>query len=124
MIRDWDALYDLQNRAIARTNKVEQGFYLTGGTALSRGYYHHRHSEDLDFFVNDSPLFGLWLDRCFSAYHQSSQEEKWKFKIVFRGERFGRAILQQGTVSLKIEFINDVPSRVSSPQRHPILGML
>ena len=23
-------------------------FYLTGGTALSRCYYHHRYSEDLD----------------------------------------------------------------------------
>ncbi|MDR1421550.1 MAG: nucleotidyl transferase AbiEii/AbiGii toxin family protein, partial [Coriobacteriales bacterium] len=27
-------------------------FYLTGGTALSRIYYAHRFSDDLDFFVN------------------------------------------------------------------------
>ncbi len=25
-------------------------FYLTGGTCLSRFYYHHRYSDDLNFF--------------------------------------------------------------------------
>jgi len=28
-------------------------FFLTGGTALSRAYYNHRYSDDLDFFLND-----------------------------------------------------------------------
>jgi len=28
-------------------------FYLTGGTALSRGYFNHRYSDDLDLFVNN-----------------------------------------------------------------------
>ena len=29
------------------------GFYLVGGTALCRGYFHHRDSYDLDFFTKD-----------------------------------------------------------------------
>jgi hypothetical protein len=31
---------------------VSAGFYLSGGTAASRGYLHHRFSDDLDLFVN------------------------------------------------------------------------
>ncbi|HPK45112.1 MAG TPA: nucleotidyl transferase AbiEii/AbiGii toxin family protein, partial [Spirochaetota bacterium] len=26
-------------------------FYLTGGTALSRGYFNHRYSDDIDLFT-------------------------------------------------------------------------
>ncbi|MCL2144522.1 MAG: nucleotidyl transferase AbiEii/AbiGii toxin family protein [Endomicrobia bacterium] len=33
--------------------KCATRFYLTGGTALSRGYYNHRYSDDLDFFVTN-----------------------------------------------------------------------
>jgi len=34
-------------------------FYLTGGKAASCGYLDHRFSDDLDFFTNDDPHFGL-----------------------------------------------------------------
>jgi hypothetical protein len=36
----------------ALISKCGTRFFLTGGTALSRAYYHHRYSDDLDF-VND-----------------------------------------------------------------------
>jgi len=123
MIKDWDALYDMQDRAIARMDSIEQGFHLTGGTALSRGYYGHRRSEDLDFFVNDSPLYGVWRDKCFEIFEQVAEEEGWRFHASLKGERFGRAMLH-GAESLKVEFVNDVPGRVGVPQRHPVLGMM
>ena len=123
MIRDWDALYEMQDRAIARMNRIEQGFYLTGGTALSRGYYHHRRSEDLDFFVNDAPLFEAWRDACFKVLEEASAEEGWRFEALRKYERFGRVMLH-GAESLKVEFINDVPSHAGFPERHPVLGML
>jgi len=123
MNRDWDALYDLQDRAIARMNTARHEFYLTGGTALSRGYYHHRYSEDLDFFTNDSPSFQEWRDACFIVLEQASKEEGWHVEIGRKLERFGRIIVH-GAESLKIEFINDVPFRVGIPQPHPVLGML
>jgi len=104
-------------------DKVEHGFYLTGGTALSRGYYHHRRSEDLDFFVNYSPSFTVWRDACFDVLEQASAEEGWRFEALRKYEHFGRLILH-GAESLKIEFVNDVPSRVGLPERHPVLGML
>ena len=123
MNRNWEALYDLQNRVIARMSGIEQGFYLTGGTALSRGYYGHRYSEDLDFFVNYSPSYGVWRDNCFAVLEQASKEEGWSLEISLRGEYFGRAFVH-GAEVLKLEFVNDVPSRVGVPWRHPVLGML
>ena len=44
-------------------DEVETGFYLTGGTAASRGYLNHRFSDDLDLFVNDDDRFSLWAER-------------------------------------------------------------
>lgn len=39
-------------------------FYLTGGTTLSRGYYNHRFSDDLDYFLNGHPDFPVVAERC------------------------------------------------------------
>ena len=41
-------LYPMQDSVLAQMNSEK--FYLTGGTCLSRFYYHHRFSDDLDFF--------------------------------------------------------------------------
>jgi hypothetical protein len=121
--KDWQRLYQLQDWVLAQLTGVAHGFYLSGGTALSRGYYGHRHSDDLDFFVNDSAEFPLWRDRCLEAVRRAGTNEKLQLDIVLREERFGRAFLR-GPVSLKLEFINDVPFRVGQPWQHPLLGPL
>ncbi|MBI5050865.1 MAG: nucleotidyl transferase AbiEii/AbiGii toxin family protein, partial [Nitrospirae bacterium] len=48
-------LYPLQDKVFPAV--IDSPFYLTGGTALSRGYYNHRYSDDLDYFVNDHSDF-------------------------------------------------------------------
>ncbi len=35
------------------SSSITKDFYLTGGTALARFYFHHRESIDLDFFTNN-----------------------------------------------------------------------
>ncbi len=120
---DWPGLYQLQDWALAKLTAVPHGFYLGGGTALSRGYYAHRYSEDLDFFVNDAAEFPLWRDRCLEALQRSGTNEGLRVEIVLREERFGRAFLH-GPIPLKLEFINDVPFRVGQPWKHPSLGSL
>ncbi|MBI5614599.1 nucleotidyl transferase AbiEii/AbiGii toxin family protein [Candidatus Gottesmanbacteria bacterium] len=40
---------------------VKKYFYLSGGTALSEYYLHHRLSEDLDFF-SETEIDALWLN--------------------------------------------------------------
>lgn len=121
-MRNWDQLYQVQDWALARLATVQHGFHLSGGTALSRGYYQHRFSDDLDFFTQDAPDFQLWRDRALNALEESAAAG-YRLEIVLREERFGRAFLH-GPAVLKIEFINDVPFRVGQPWPHPVLGML
>ncbi len=45
-------------------------------------------------------------------------------KIIQREERFVRLNLIQAEINLKIDLINDVPSRVGEPWLHPILGRI
>jgi hypothetical protein len=123
MRSDWDQLYRIQDWALTRLRTVEQGFHLSGGTALSRGYYEHRYSVDLDFFANDAPEFELWRDRCLHGLAEAAEQQGSRLEIVLREERFGRAFLH-GAVSLKVEFINHVPFRVGRPWDHPVLGRL
>lgn len=123
MARDWQQLYALQDRVLAWMGSVTHGFYLSGGTALARGYCHHRYSEDLDFFANDAPEFSLWRDRCLEALRHQAETSGHRLEIILREERFGRAVLH-GDVPLKLEFINDVPFRVGTPWKHPQLGQL
>jgi hypothetical protein len=119
----WDQLYRLQDWALAQLRAAQHGFYLTGGTALSRGYYNHRYSDDLDFFADDAPDFQLWRDRCLAVLGAAAPAASLRLEIVLREERFGRAFLT-GTAPLKLEFINDVPFRVGQPWAHPVLGLL
>ena len=46
---DYKKLYSLQDRVLDVVFGVEDEFYLTGGTALSRFFYAKRYSDDLDF---------------------------------------------------------------------------
>src|SRR3989338_3188019 len=49
------AVYDEQDRILGALKKMKSfRFVLSGGTALSRFYFHHRYSEDLDFFCEDA----------------------------------------------------------------------
>ena len=123
MARDWPKLYALQDLVLGCLKPLDQGFYLTGGTALARGYFQHRYSEDLDFFVNDSAQFELWRDRCLDALERNATTAGTRLEIVQRDARFGRAVVH-GSVPLKLEFVNDVPSRVGEPWIHPSLGRL
>ena len=115
----FDVLYPFQDRAIQAINQANTDFYLTGGTAASRGYLQHRFSDDLDYFVNDDNRFGLWVERIIQVLNKS-----WTCEVLMKEERFARLNLVQKDVSLKIEMVNDVPARVGDIQNHLVLGRL
>ena len=115
----FDVLYPFQDRVIRAINQAETEFYLTGGTAASRGYLQHRFSDDLDYFVNDDTRFGLWVERIIQALNK-----EWTCEVLMKEERFARLNLLQKDISLKIEMINDVPARVGEVQSHSTLGRL
>ncbi|MDQ7060749.1 MAG: nucleotidyl transferase AbiEii/AbiGii toxin family protein [Sulfurimonas sp.] len=50
---NYKELYLLQDEILEIIIKLENNFYLTGGTALHRFYYDARYSDDLDFFRNE-----------------------------------------------------------------------
>jgi hypothetical protein len=114
-------LYPLQDRIIARLASIDTGFYLTGGTAASRGYLHHRFSDDLDFFVNDDDRFGLWAQRVVQTLVGSGE---WTVAVIQQEQRFVRLTATEHDVVLKIEMINDVPAHAGPLKRHPVLGLL
>ena len=109
-------LYPLQNRVLA----VFRGtpFYLTGGTALSRGYYQHRYSDDLDLFVNghhefEHLVYNVLLELR-SIFHPVD--------VVTREAAFCRLFI--GREQLKVEMINDVPAHIGVIIEHPVLARL
>ena len=117
----FERLYPLQDAVLAVFARAETEFYLSGGTAASRGYLNHRFSDDLDLFVNDDPRFGLWADRLVNA---ASAEPGWRVEVELRDVRFFRFAVQRSEIRLKIELVNDVPSRVGEIRKHPVLGRL
>ena len=114
-------LYPLQDQILAIITTTDTDFYLTGGTALSRGYLNHRFSDDLDLFVNDDELFPVWADRIIQSL---SSSDNWECAVLLREERYVRISLVFLDLNIKIEMVNDVPSRVGEPWFHPQLGRL
>jgi hypothetical protein len=84
-------------------------FYLTGGTALSRGYYHHRYSDDLDFFIYNDEVFNKHVDFVLSALKANGFVWDADSGIV-KSETFtSLGLSQEGTDALlKIDFVNDI----------------
>lgn len=117
----FDRLYPLQDLVLSQLNALDTGLYLTGGTAASRGYLGHRLSDDLDLFADDADDFVLWADRVVNALSNSPD---WSCAVLLREPRFVRATIRQGDVDLKIEMVNDVPSRVGPVTVYPTLGRL
>ncbi len=101
------ALYPLQDDVMEVFDNNNPAFYLTGGTALSRFHYHHRFSDDLDFFYDG---FNFPKEN-FNFYYREvvSKLEKafpsGNLEVTLEGEFFKRIFLKRDEVTLKIEFI-------------------
>jgi hypothetical protein len=116
-----ERLYPLQDAVLGRVAALETGFYLTGGTAASRGYLQHRFSDDLDLFVNDDERFGTWAQRIIDTL---TGVAAWRVDIERRAARFVRINVRAGEVALKVEMVNDVAAHIGKVRVHPVLGRL
>ena len=113
-------LYPFQDRALRAFAGVDTGFYLTGGTAASRGYLHHRFSDDLDLFVNDDARFTLWSERLIAVAAGAFR----RTEVLLREQRFVRFEIAEGDLTLKVELVDDVPAHVGEIRTDPVLGRL
>lgn len=99
-------LYPLQNRVLKIIDGIRGNFYLTGGTALSRHYLHHRYSDDLDFFMNARPDFHKQSDDIISALHHPFTQS---LSVSLKEDTFVRLFVSENGAELKIDLINDIP---------------
>ncbi|MBI2074838.1 MAG: nucleotidyl transferase AbiEii/AbiGii toxin family protein [Candidatus Levybacteria bacterium] len=60
---------------LSKESNFTNNFYLTGGTALSEYYLHHRLSEDLDFF-SQKEVDSLWLTTLTNKLKQKLKADK------------------------------------------------
>jgi predicted nucleotidyltransferase component of viral defense system len=102
-------LYPLQDGVLNIISQSGTDFFLTGGTALSRAYYHHRYSDDLDFFLNNCTTFDEQLDAIIRKLSESGYN--WSdHKDYIRNKDFASIKVKKGNeeVLLKIDFVNDL----------------
>ena len=96
-------LYPLQDTVL----EAIQGdaFYLTGGTALSRFYFQHRFSDDLDFFYDgfNHPKENFNFSYREIIYRLEKCLEN--IEITMDGEFFKRLFVKRDNIALKIEFV-------------------
>jgi predicted nucleotidyltransferase component of viral defense system len=102
--QDYLKLYPLQDRVMEVILPVMPGFYLTGGTCLSRFYLNHRYSDDLDFFTNKNAGFGKIT---VSVRENLKTIFDLDEKNAIMTEDFVRFIVMGETV-LKLDFVNDI----------------
>lgn len=114
-----EKLYPMQNDVLRIVATLDTGFYLSGGTAISRVYCHHRFSDDLDLFVNDQAQFALWGERIVAALLRQSE---WQCQVIQKDEQFFRLNLVWQDVGLKIDLVNDVPAHIGQIRYHGELG--
>ena len=103
-----EKLYPLQDGVLTILSQSGTDFFLTGGTALSRAYYNHRYSEDLDFFVNHSETYDEQLDRVLELLHDNGFD--WSTsKDYTRAENFTTLKVKKNSETLlKLDFVNDM----------------
>ncbi len=102
-------LYPLQNGVLNIISRSDTDFFLTGGTALSRAYYNHRYSDDLDFFLNKSQTYDEQLEKILALLGESGFV--WDVQEDFiRTSNFAalRVGYKDSDVLLKLDFVNDL----------------
>ena len=103
-----EKLYPLQDGVMNTLSRSGTDFFLTGGTALSRAYYNHRYSDDLDFFLNKSLTYNDQLNKVLDLLHEDGFT--WDDKKEFvRAKAFTtmKVTKDDSDALLKLDFVND-----------------
>jgi len=101
-------LYPLQDGVMNILQHSGTDFFLTGGTALSRAYYNHRYSDDLDFFINQSKTYDDQLDKVLALLQENGYS--WDINNKYtRAKNFTTLnVGKDSETLLKLDFVNDL----------------
>jgi predicted nucleotidyltransferase component of viral defense system len=99
-------------------------FYLTGGTALSRAYFNHRYSDDLDLFVNNDDNFNAYVELFYKSLLslQTKNEFEIDYQKIIRTEYSCQFFIVKKDLSLKIDLVNDLSPYFGKINQHNLLG--
>jgi len=99
----------LQDRFLGKffAGPLGEDFYLTGGTALARFYFHHRESLDLDLFTNNQM-------RDFAQVNQNVLQILITLDLQIKSQVVTDTYIQyivtdEANKSLKIDLVKDIP---------------
>ena len=121
-------LYPFQDGVLNIVKKSGTPFYLTGGTALSRGYFNHRYSDDLDLFVNQDDRYPDYVQTLLTQFEaaQASNVFSIDYNRLRKFKDFTQFFLvktfEDKTIELKIDVVNDVASHYGGFAQDPVLG--
>ena len=116
-------LYPLQDGVLSTLSRIGTSFFLTGGTALSRAYYNHRYSDDLDLFITRSKIFDDELNRVLAmlqedGFHMGPEKDFIRSKD-FASIKVG---YEESNRILKLDFVNDSVPHFGEIQKTDIFG--
>ncbi len=123
-----EKLYPFQDGVLDIVKKLNTPFYLTGGTALSRFYFNHRFSDDLDLFVNDNDKYTDHVSLIYRSFLDA--EKRGSFKMDYtrqsKSKDFARFILfkDNSDIRLQVDLANDVSKHFGDLENDPILGAI
>ena len=106
-------LYPLQDGVLRCVEGCGTDFFLTGGTALSRGYYNHRYSDDLDFFVCADEKFNEEVELVLAGLTAAGFRWDDRRDFIRASDFMTLAVEAAGKpdIRLKLDFVNDVAPR-------------
>lgn len=125
-----EKLYPFQDGVLNIVNRLNTPFYLTGGTALGRGYFKHRYSDDLDLFVNQDKNYSVYVRQVFDQFEAASASGKFiiDYNRIQKYENYALFFLikemEDEEIGLKIELVNDIAFRYGDVMNDPVLGRI
>ncbi len=125
-----EKLYPFQDGVLKIVRESNTPFYLTGGTAISRGYFNHRYSDDLDLFVNQSSDYTNWITLLMDQFEraQKSGYLSINYNQLQKGRDFTQFFLEKDfndeIITLKIDLVNDTAAHYGNLSSHNTLGRI
>ena len=119
-------LYPFQDGILNILRELKLPFYLTGGTPLSRFYFNHRYSDDLDLFVNQDNRFEDYAASFYKKLSNLQSEFNWSIdkKRISRSIDYLGFFISDRGLELKIDLINDVAPHYGEFNYDPVLGKI